>query len=283
MNLKGIIGAPWDQNSSGKVYQPKVSKFKDFIKYDTPRKKVFPEKILYQVFSNIGLILDDDFKLQYLSAGGYGHTFKFFHPIKKEWRVLKITSDEDEFNNSKHLSGRKIKGIVNIFECYPIKGIITKKSREPESNIYAIFMEYVKPIYDTEYNKLKKVIKWYEKNYDEDHLIVKHFMTYLNTEEWNELRSKDIWESPFSYIIGRIGFIREEIPDSLFDSRYTREDFYKLVDFVVETQKRLSRYKIPGMDIHMANIGKKDGEYKLFDMGVESKITHKDKDFIEIR
>lgn len=283
MNLKGIIKDRWDEDD-GRLYQPNIAKFKDFIKYDTPYKKVFPEKIISQVFSNIGLIVDENLKIEYLSRGAYGHTFKFYHPSKKEWRVLKITSDDNEYNNSKSLSGKKISGVVNIFECYPISGIISKKSRVPNSKLFAIFMEYIDPITKSEFNKILKIVKWYEKNYDEHEYVIKHFTKGLVTKEWSDIRGLNIWESPFSYMIYRMGLIKTRIPNTLFQSiGYKRQEFYKLIDFVVNTQKRLSRYKIPSVDIHINNIGKKNGEYKVFDLGVESKIKHKDKDFIEIK
>jgi hypothetical protein len=289
MKLRGLIKDRWNEDDDGNVYQPNIAKFKDFIKYDTPYKKVYPEKIISQVFSNIGIIMDDSLKIEYLSKGSYGHTFKFFHTSKKEWRVLKITSDKNEFNNSKFLSGRKIKGVVNIFECYPIKGVVSKGSKGNRNSsagdtLFAIFMEYVNPITTSEYNKIKKIVKWYGQNYDEDNLIIKHFSTGLETKEWSQVRGMNIWESPFSYMIRRIGLIRDKIPSKLFETiGYKRSDFYKLIDFVVNTQKRLSRYKIPTADVHIKNIGKKNGEYKVFDIGVESKNKYKNLDFIEVK
>jgi predicted transcriptional regulator len=220
-------------------------------------------------------------KVSYMSYGHYGHTFKFLHPLKKTWCVLKITSDVNEFNNSRLLSGKNIKGVVNFYECYPIEGVITRKKGD---ELFAIVMELLTPLKKKDISNIKKVISWYNKNYEENSSVVKHFMNGgLSRKDWNVIYDMNLNQNPFSFLMRRINSIKDSIPDSIFNEQYTKAEFFKLMNFVITTQKRLNRHKIPGADIHIENIGIKNGEYKLFDLGVDSKVEHIDIDKIEIR
>lgn len=172
--------------------------------------------------------------VQYLKGGGMGKAF-----VIDQNRILKITSDVAEFNNSMRLLGKTPKYLPNIYLCKNIK--------YNDEIYYVIVQEKI----DTSKSK-----EYFQLFYELEMFLSSNYKIY----------NDDLFDD-FTYNDNA----NKEILSAL--NKYNR-NLFQFVIQIFYCLKEAKNFNIQTNDIHSDNLGLKDGHLCIFDLTGDNNFTH---------
>lgn len=168
----------------------------------------------------------DPEELVYLGSGSYGDAFKIGD------KVLKITSDREEYMNANKLRRKPVtKYLVNYYDARQI---------DDEGWYYALLMDYVEPIKPDKIGIIRSAIVTFEYNFDKD---------YKSREDAKKHIEKNV-----------------NIPE---DFKNKREEYIDIILQIYDIHKEGNKNNISVVDLHPGNIGVKDNHYVYYDIGID--------------
>jgi hypothetical protein len=216
---------------------------KDFQKYIETKEPRGVGKIHQSIGDDLGQMirtLKQDFgfkKIKYVDQGHFGMAFDVGNN-----KVLKLTSNENEIRGIRKVLNKDIPGVVKYYDI----------KHYPQSNVYAILMDKVKPLSKKE-ETIYTVIYYEMANHSDSDF----WDNYDDTDE-------DIREEFIEELIDRLESPRPE--DELPSFKIDEYDLVNYIDTYRELLKTLESNNVPTEDLHGGNIGRKDNKLIHFDV-----------------
>ena len=216
---------------------------KDFNKYISTQNPRGVGKIHQSIGDDLAQIirtLKQDFgfkKIKYVGEGHFGMALDVGNN-----KILKLTNNEDEVRGIKKVLNKDIPGVVHYYDL----------KYYPQSNVYAILMDKVKPL--TKKEETIYTVIYYEMA---NHSDSDFWDNYDDTDE-------DIREEFIEDLIDRLESPRPE--DELPSFKIDEYDLVNYIDTYRELLMTLESNNVPTEDLHGGNIGRKDNKLIHFDV-----------------
>jgi hypothetical protein len=172
-----------------------IKKFKNYIKeqfeltiYDFDKKDI--DEISKQISFKMGEIIEN-----LIGYGDYGYAYKL-----KSNKVLKITSDKNEYEIANYLKNKNTIYLINIYDV-----------RDLKNGLFSIIEDYAQPLNKIEESFLKHFlirIQWIERNIrieNIDEIKIKEIIT-----EWNKFTNQILNDNEIKNIINDLINIQKE-------------------------------------------------------------------------
>lgn len=168
-------------------------------------------------------------KGKFIGKGGFGEVFEV---IGRPDLVLKITTDQSEYETAKRLIGKNTKYIVNYYEAEPY-----------QKGSFLLVMDKINTLLPQTINNILDELNICCYDYDENF----YYETLFDAEQ--------------------IEFIIEDFSDT-----YNEKDIKYVIKQLQEIVKECKDNNINTNDFHSKNIGQRDGHLIFFDVGAQKII-----------
>jgi len=211
--------------------------FERNIYNDSHERKILVDDLYLEKIAEFFGYYDND--ITFLGSGSYGNAYE----IEGENKILKLTSDYDEYVNATTLLKKNTKYIINYYDARSLIGKGRMVIEDVEIDVEEYDEDY---LYDWRFYAiiLDKVDKP-PKEYME--FIKKNSLCYKNIDKLEYLKN--------------------------YGDNDIRYRF--LIDQTIELMKEAEKVGVNAYDLHMGNLGWKDNHLVYFDIGTSSKTIKK--------